>query len=115
MASRYGLEPAIFYCHSVTDSRGSEVGQLSYDALQSSCDALAHGLTRIGVTRGMRTIVMLQPGIDFFAVTFALFKIGAVPVLIDPGMGKRNVARCLATVEAEAFIGVSLAHVLRTL
>ena len=33
------------------------------------------------------------PWLDFFALTFALFKVGAVPVLIDPGMGVRNLGR----------------------
>ena len=28
---------------------------------------------------------MVPPGPEFFALTFALFKVGAVPVLIDPG------------------------------
>ena len=30
---------------------------------------------------------MVPPGLDFFALTFALFKAGVVPVLIDPGDG----------------------------
>ena len=41
----------------------------------------------VGITRGMRTVLMVPPSPDFFALTFALFKVAAVPVLIDPGMG----------------------------
>src|SRR5207249_948280 len=51
--------------------------------------------------------------LEFFALTFALFKVGAVPVLVDPGMGVRNLGRCLAEAEPEAFIGIPRAHAAR--
>ena len=58
---------------------------------------------------------MVRPNYEFFVLTFALLKIGAVPVLIDPGMGRRNVVTCLREIEAEAFVGIPLAHLLRVL
>ena len=39
---------------------------------------------------------MIKPGLEFVAMAFALFKAGAVPVLIDPGIGVMNLGRCLA-------------------
>ena len=74
---------------------------------------LARGLTEVGITRGMRTVLMVPPCLDFFALTFALFKVGAVPVLVDPGMGIRNLGKCLGEAKPEAFIGVPKAHVAR--
>jgi len=44
---------------------------------------------------------------------FALFKAGAVPVLIDPGIDKRALRQCLDEAAPEAFIGIPLAHVAR--
>ena len=35
----------------------------------------------------MKVLLMVRPSPEFIALTFALFKTGAVPVLIDPGMG----------------------------
>ena len=66
-----------------------------------------------GIRRGVRTVLMVAPSLDFFALTFALFKVGAVPVLIDPGMGVRNLGKCLAEAEPEAFIGIPKAHLAR--
>ena len=86
---------------------------LAFPQLDRLTNGYARGLKQIGVTRGMRTILMVRPGFDLFALTFALFKIGAVPVLIDPGMGRKNLVRCLAQVKAQAFIGIPLAHLLR--
>ena len=88
---------------------------LTFRQLEQQTDTYAHGLERIGITRGTRTILMVPPSPELFALTFALFKVGAVPVLIDPGMGRRNLVECLAKVEAEAFVGIPLAHALRTL
>jgi len=112
MAQRYPHKRAIVY-PGVRDGGHVSYSHLTFRQLDRQTDSYAHGLERIGVTRGRRTILMVPPGPDFFALTFALFKVGAVPVLIDPGMGRRNLADCLGKVDAEAFIGTPLAQALR--
>lgn len=87
----------------------------SYAELNASSERLARGFESEGIRRGMRVIVLIQPGFDCFAVIFALFRIAAVPVIIDPGMGMSAMAECLGRIEAEAFVGVPAAHVLRLL
>jgi len=88
---------------------------LTFQQLDQKSDILAHGLESVGIERGTRTILMVKPGLDFFCIIFSLFKIGAVPVVVDPGMGLRRMLSCLAESEPEAFIGISAAHALRTL
>jgi len=85
----------------------------SYRELNEESDRLARGLAKIGLTQGMRVVLMVPPSPEFFALTFALFKLGAVLVLIDPGMGLRNLGQCLKEVAPEGFIGVSKAHLAR--
>lgn len=87
--------------------------ELSFQKLDRDSDAIARGLARMGIRRGMRVILMVPPSLDFFSLVFALFKMGAVLVLIDPGIGRRSLLRCLEEVEAEAFIGVPAAHLAR--
>jgi acyl-CoA synthetase (AMP-forming)/AMP-acid ligase II len=58
---------------------------------------------------------MVRPSIEFFALIFAVFKTGAVPVVVDPGMGIRRMLSCYKSTRPEAFIGIPLAHVVRTL
>lgn len=87
--------------------------QLSYAELDDWSDAIAERLTAAGVAGGTRTIVLVQPGPELYAVLYGLFKTGAVPVLIDPGMGLRKMLRCLAAADAEAFIGVPRAQAVR--
>jgi acyl-CoA synthetase (AMP-forming)/AMP-acid ligase II len=87
----------------------------TFRQLNEFSDVLASGFKAIGITRAMHTAVCVRPGVEFFAITFALFKLGAVPVLIDPGIGIRNFGRCLAEAEPVAFIGIPAAHLARRL
>jgi acyl-CoA synthetase (AMP-forming)/AMP-acid ligase II len=86
---------------------------VSFRVLHALTDHYAHALAGLGVRRGMRVALMVTVGVDLFAITFALFKIGAVPVFVDPGMGIPNLKTCLDEAQPEAFIGVPKAHLAR--
>ncbi len=87
----------------------------SFRELDAQSDRLARGLMRLGIGRGTRTVLMVPPSTSFYELTFALFKLGAILVLVDPGMGVRNLRRCLNEAEPEAFIGIPKAHAARVL
>ncbi len=89
--------------------------QWSYKQLNDESDIIARGLLSIGIARGMRTVLMVTPSPEFFALVFALFKIGAVLVAVDPGMGVKNLKTCLGEAQPEAFIGIRKAHFARKL
>ena len=89
--------------------------QLNFQQLDRESDRIARGLDRAGIKRGVRTILMVKPSVEFFALTFALFKVGAVPVVVDPGMGIKRMLSCFQECSPRAFIGIPLAHVVRTL
>jgi acyl-CoA synthetase (AMP-forming)/AMP-acid ligase II len=93
----------------------AQYSQFSFSELNLASDSYARGLERIGISRGVRTVLMVRPSLEFFALVFALFKVGAVPVLIDPAIGLKKLRQCLREVEPEAFIGLSIAHVARLL
>ncbi len=79
---------------------------LTYRQLDQDSDRIAHGLLGMEIRRGCRAVVMVTPGLDFFSLVFALFKAGVVPVLIDPGIGPRNLDRCCREAAPEVFIGI---------
>ncbi|PSR68292.1 peptide synthase [Nocardia sp. MDA0666] len=89
--------------------------RLSYTDLDRWSDAIGERLTAAGVGSGTRTIVLVLPGPELYAIMLGLLKIGAVPVVIDPGMGLRRMLRCLQAADAEAFIGIPQAHAARVL
>src|SRR5690606_15326283 len=88
---------------------------LTYAELDARSDAIAAGLARRGVARGTRTVLMVRPTPEFFLLMFALFKAGAVPVLIDPGISRRALRQCLDEAAPEAFVGIPLAQAARVL
>jgi len=89
--------------------------QMTFGELDRASDRVACGLRRWGVPPGTRLVLMVRPGIDFILATFALFKAGAVVVLIDPGMGPRHVFRCLTEVVPAGFVGLPQVQALRIL
>ncbi len=117
LASQASLQGDNVAIHYPIGKRGGRVqyDSVSYAALNQLSDEYAHGLIEYGIGRGVRTALMLTPGLEFFAMFFALFKAGAVPVLIDPGIGIKPLKTCLAEAAPHAFIGVTKAHIARKL
>lgn len=113
-AGQQGQNVAIHY---PVGKRGSRIAyeSASYAALNELSDDYARGLIEYGIGRGIRSALMLTPGLDFFAMFFALFKVGAIPVLIDPGIGIKPLKTCLAEAQPDAFIGVTRAQLARAL
>lgn len=87
--------------------------QLSFGQLNRLSDQYAHGLTSAGFKKGERVLLMLRPGIDLIAVALSLMKMGAIPVMIDPGMGLKAFAQCVAETEPTGFITIPQAQILR--
>ncbi|QPJ65412.1 MAG: AMP-binding protein [Candidatus Nitrohelix vancouverensis] len=86
---------------------------ISFSALQRESDAIACGLIRKGLEKGDRVLVMTPFGIEFMAITFALFRAGLTPSLIDPGMGRKHILKCITETQPAAMIASPLAHIIR--
>ncbi len=114
-AERAPHRPAVLFPAGRTRDDRPRFVQLSFAQLHQLSDAYAHGLVHRGFDRGQRVLVMLRPGIELIAVIFALLKAGAVPVLIDPGMGRKAFLQCVRETEPTSMIGIPLAHVLSRL
>lgn len=89
--------------------------RLSFAELDGLSDEYARGLAEHGIAPGERVLVLVRPGLDLLALAFALFKAGSVPVLIDPAMGRQNLATCIEECAPSAFIGIPAAHAARLL
>ncbi len=85
---------------------------LSFAELEQEVAAWQERLTSAGVRRGDRTLVMVRQGLPLIAAVFALFGLGAVPVVIDPGMGRKAFLTSVARSRPRVLLGIPLAHVL---
>lgn len=85
----------------------------TFREFEERSNQLAHRFQKLGIQRGMRTLLFVKPCLDFSVITFALFKVGAVPVLIDPGMGLPNLLNSVKQVKPEALVSIGRVHWLR--
>ena len=85
----------------------------TFKELEQESSRLASGLIQFGMKSGERVLLMVPYGIDFVTLTFAMFKAGLIPVLIDPGLGKKNVLKCIKQVQPHGMIAIPLAHAIK--
>jgi acyl-CoA synthetase (AMP-forming)/AMP-acid ligase II len=87
--------------------------EISFTELERDSNEIAAGLRAYGVEPGAKLVLMVKPGIDFVSLTFALFKAGVVVVLIDPGMGRKNLLQCLSEINPDGFVALPIVHAVR--
>ena len=85
----------------------------TYAELERRIDLCAHAFVRAGLLRGDRTCVFVTPGIEWAAIVFGLMRMGALPALIDPAMGRAGLLGCVERLAPRGFVGVPLAAALR--
>ena len=104
----------------VVTAQGEDVGLVSrcgkgyqswtFGQLQDNSMQYASALQKAGVKQGQRVMLMVRPSMEFVCLTFALFRLGAVVILIDPGMGYRNLRRCIGRVRPDVLVGIPAAQ-----
>jgi len=86
-----------------------EDASISFDGLASDVNRVAAGLADHGVARGSRVALLVPPGIDLAVCLYASWRIGAVVVLVDAGLGIKGMGRALASANPAYLIGNSRA------
>jgi acyl-CoA synthetase (AMP-forming)/AMP-acid ligase II len=86
--------------------RGEGYQSWTFGELQARAVAYAAALKQQGVGRGQRVMLMVRPSMEFVCLTFGLFRLGAVVILIDPGMGFKNLLRCIGRVRPEVLLAI---------
>ena len=97
----------------VRDFRGRGERTITFEGLEQRASRIAGGLAAAGVERGDRVCVFVRPSIELIAVVYALFRLGAVPVMADPGMGRRRLLECIERTAPRVLIGIPLAQAAR--
>ncbi len=115
MAAAHPTRAALKIPRGRTRSGDIDYLSLSFAELDAEVDAWSDRLTTAGIRRGDRTLVMVRQGLPLIASAFALFRLGAVPVIIDPGMGLKNFLACVASSRPRALVGIPLAQLVSRL
>ncbi|KAI5817712.1 acyl-CoA synthetase/AMP-acid ligase-like protein II [Pyronema omphalodes] len=78
--------------------------RLTYRALDEESTILAQGLLRQGVRKGDRVAVSLGNNIEFALATYALFKLGAILVPLNPSFNITQVISALTHLDASHLV-----------
>lgn len=98
VAKKHGERPAVI------EARSGKT--LTFAELNRRSDGFADYFSKEGLRPGDIGILMVSPSTEFLCLSLALFKLGTPIVLIDPGMGYRNLLRCIEKVEPQFLVGI---------
>lgn len=85
----------------------------TYRDLNTRSDAYANSFAKRGLNRGDRVLFLVKPSLEFFALLLGLLKLGAIPTVVDPGMGLKNVLKCVEQIKPRAVCAIPLVHAVR--
>lgn len=89
-----------------------EYQDINYRNLEIHSRAVVSRMRQGGFREGDRVLLMVKPGLELILITFAMFRMGVIPVLIDPGMGLKQFLGCVQRIQPNGLIGIPLANVI---
>ncbi len=90
----------------LVSGKGGVYQRWSFQEVLDNSNLYAAALQGQGVQRGDRVMLMVRPSMEFICLSFALFQLGAVVILIDPGMGYKNLLRCIGSVKPTVLVAI---------
>ena len=84
----------------------SAVTEKTFGEMDHETDAWATYFFEKGFSRGKTVLLLVPPGEDLLIATFALLRLGAIPIVIDPGMGLKNFFNCVRRTKPNFFLSV---------
>jgi acyl-CoA synthetase (AMP-forming)/AMP-acid ligase II len=115
MAGRLPAAVAIAQPRGYAPNGSRRYDTISFAELEADATRIARGLIGLDVRPGTRLALLVRPSIDFIALVFGLLRSGAVTVLIDPGMGRKNLLTCLDEVRPAGFVAIPAVQAVRVL
>lgn len=91
----------------VSDAASGEV--VTRGEFESKVATYAAALVARGVQQGHRIAVLVPPGVDLLAVVYACWRIGAVTVVADRGLGLRGLGAAVKSARVQHVVGPKVA------
>lgn len=82
---------------------------MTFAELASDVARVGAGLAALGIAKGDRVSLLIPPGIDLTVSLYACWRIGAVPVIADAGLGVKGMTRALQSAAPGYIIGIERA------
>ncbi|HLS12885.1 MAG TPA: alpha/beta fold hydrolase [Beutenbergiaceae bacterium] len=98
--------------HTAIAELGTDPRQITFGELDQRVADIARGLYARGVQPGHRVAVLVPPGIDLTSLVYALWRLRAVVVVADPGLGIGRLVGALHGTGTDFVVGISRALML---
>ena len=90
---------------------GADQSSVTFAELDSRVATFAQALVQRGVEAGQRVAVLVPPSIDLIALVYACWRIGAVTVIADRGLGINGLGRAVKSSRVQHVVGIRSAVV----
>lgn len=104
IVSEHGDRPAVIAREATSSPSPARETTLTYATLDTTSSALAHSLRSIGVKKGDRVAVSLGNTIEHAALTYAIFKLGAILVPLNPAFNASQIGAALSHLGVELLV-----------
>lgn len=79
---------------------------LTWRELDTNVRSLASGLAAHGVQAGDRVALLVPPGVDLTSTLYACWRMGAVVVVVDAGLGVRGMGTALRSADPDYLVSI---------
>ena len=99
----------------IIDAKDQGFPSRSFAQLYADTQACASILSSQGLGKGDKSLLFVKPGYELIVLAFALIHLGAVPIIIDPGMGLQSMLACIRSTRPSFLVGTPLVCLVSTL
>ena len=85
---------------------GADQSSVTFSELDSRVATFAQALVQHGVEAGERVAVLVPPSIDLIALVYACWRIGAVTVIADRGLGLNGLGSAVKSSRVQHVVGI---------
>jgi len=88
---------------------------LTFLRCQELGEQYARGMQASSIKQGDLAVILMKPSLELVPVFLALWHVGAIPLVVDPGASKEQKLKSIEDIRPNVLVGIPLVHALRIL
>jgi acyl-CoA synthetase (AMP-forming)/AMP-acid ligase II/pimeloyl-ACP methyl ester carboxylesterase len=88
---------------------------LTFRRCQELGEQYARGMQASRIQQGDLAVILMKPSLELVPVFLALWHVGAIPLVVDPGATKEQKLKSIEDIGPNVLVGIPLVHALRIL
>lgn len=88
---------------------------LTFNRCQELGEQYARGLQTSGIRQGDLAVILIKPSLELVPIFLALWHVGAVPLVVDPGATKEQKLKSIEDIGPNVMVAIPIAQALRIL